>query len=86
MNSQDQFMLHLMAACLMQQSQMLDQQASMLRDLMDHVDAVGDRLWRMDLRQGIPISPLDKGCACKNSAKERYMPTKKAISNKRSNK
>ena len=50
MQYQDQSTLALQTACLIQQNQMLKQQNAMLRDLMDHVDAVGDRLWRMDRR------------------------------------
>ncbi len=55
MNNQDQLNLTLQTVCLMQQNQMLKQQNVMLRDLMDHMDAVGDRLWRMDRRLTTPL-------------------------------
>lgn len=48
MATQDQFNLGMQVVCLMKQNQMLKQQNAMLRDLLDRVDSVGDRLWRME--------------------------------------
>ena len=74
MHYQDQFTLSLLTACLMQQNQMLKQQNAMLRDLMDHVDAVGDRLWRMDRRLTTP--PVDQAGTRKRAAKKRRLARK----------
>ena len=69
--NQDQFTLSLQTACLIQQNQMLKQQNAMLRDLMDHVDAVGDRLWRMDRR--LTTAPVDQAGTRKRAAKKRRL-------------
>ena len=66
MNQEVNFTLSLLAVSLVQQNQMLKQQNAMLRDLMDHVDAVGDRLWRMDRRLTTP--PVDQAGTRKQSA------------------
>jgi hypothetical protein len=50
MANQDQLNLGMQVVCLMKQNQMLKQQNAMLRDLVDRVDSVGDRLWRMERR------------------------------------
>ena len=71
MQYQDQSTLALQTACLIQQNQMLKQQNAMLRDLMDHVDAVGDRLWRMDRRLTTP--PVDQPGTRKRAAKKRRL-------------
>ena len=84
MNNQDQLNLTLQTVCLMQQNQMLKQQNVMLRDLMDHVDAVGDRLWRMD--RGITTSPIDRVMPRKQPSRKRHLARKKAISRKRQGK
>lgn len=84
MNHQDQFTLSLLSACLIQQNQMLKQQDAMLRELMDRVGAVGDRLWRMD--RGIPTSPVDQAGTRKRAAKKRRLARKKAAARKRSGK
>jgi hypothetical protein len=68
----------------MQQNQMLKQQNAMLRDLMDHVDAVGDRLWRMDRRLTIP--PVDQAGTRKRTAKKRRLARKQSAARKRSGK
>ena len=82
MHYQDQFTLSLLTACLMQQNQMLKQQNAMLRDLMDHVDAVGDRLWRMDRRLTTP--PVDQAGTRKRAAKKRRLARKQSAARKRS--
>mgnify|MGYP003605174270 FL=1 len=74
MNNPDQLSLALQTACLIQQNQMLKQQNAMLRDLMDHVDAVGDRLWRMDRRLTTP--PVDQARTRKRAAKKRRLARK----------
>ena len=84
MQYQDQSTLALQTACLIQQNQMLKQQNAMLRDLMDHVDAVGDRLWRMDRRLTTP--PVDQAGTRKRAAKKRRLARKQSAARKRSGK
>ena len=74
MNQEVNFTLSLLAVSLVQQNQMLKQQNAMLRDLMDHVDAVGDRLWRMDRRLTTP--PVDQAGTRKRAAKQRRLARK----------
>lgn len=74
MNQEVNFTLSLLTASLVQQNQMLKQQNAMLRDLMDHVDAVGDRLWRMDRRLTTP--PVDQAGTRKRAAKKRRLARK----------
>ena len=71
MNQEVNFTLSLLTASLVQQNQMLKQQNAMLRDLMDHVDAVGDRLWRMDRR--LTTAPVDQAGTRKRAAKKRRL-------------
>jgi len=73
-NQEVNFTLSLLAVSLVQQNQMLKQQNAMLRDLMDHVDAVGDRLWRMDRRLTTP--PVDQAGTRKRAAKKRRLARK----------
>ena len=82
MHNQDQLNLALQTVCLMQQNQMLKQQNAMLRDLMNHVDAVGDRLWRMDRRLTTP--PVDQAGTRKRAAKKRRLARKQSAARKRS--
>ena len=84
MNNQDQLNLALQTVCLMQQNQMLKQQNAMLRDLMNHVDAVGDRLWRMDRR--LTTAPVDQAGTRKRAAKKRRLSRKQSAARKRSGK
>ena len=74
MNQEVNFTLSLLAVSLVQQNQMLKQQNARLRDLMDHVDAVGDRLWRMDRRLTTP--PVDQAGTRKRAAKKRRLARK----------
>ena len=76
MNQEVNFTLSLLAVSLVQQNQMLKQQNAMLRDLMDHVDAVGDRLWRMDRRLTTP--PVDQAGTRKRAAKKRHLARKRS--------
>ena len=80
MNQEVNFTLSLLAVSLVQQNQMLKQQNAMLRDLMDHVDAVGDRLWRMDRRLTTP--PVDQAGTRKRAAKKRHLARKHGGSKK----
>ena len=84
MNQEVNFTLPLLTASLVQQNQMLKQQNAMLRDLMDHVDAVGDRLWRMDRRLTTP--PVDQAGTRKRAAKKRRLARKQSAARKRSGK
>ena len=84
MNNPDQLSLALQTACLIQQNQMLKQQNAMLRDLMDHVDAVGDRLWRMDRRLTTP--PVDQAGTRKRAAKKRRPAHKQSVARTRTDK
>ena len=68
---EDQFTLSLLTACVMQQNQLLTQQIAVQRDLMDRMDAVGDRLWRMDRRLTTP--PVDQAGTRKRAAKKRRL-------------
>ena len=80
MTNQDQLNLAMQAICLIQQNQMLKQQNAMLRDLMDHVDAVGDRLWRMDRRLTTP--QVDQAGTRKQAAKKRRLALKQSAARK----
>ena len=71
---EDQFTLSLLTACVMQQNQLLTQQIAVQRDLMDRVDAVGDRLWRMDRR--LTTAPVDQAGTRKRAAKKRRLSRK----------
>ena len=67
----DQLTLSLLTACVMQQNQLLKQQIDMQCDLMDRMDAVGDRLWRMERRATTP--PADQAGASKRAAQKRHL-------------
>ena len=84
MHNQDQLNLALQTVCLMQQNQMLKQQNAMLRDLMNHVDAVGDRLWRMDRR--LTTAPVDQAGTRKRAAKKRRPAHEQSAARTRSDK
>ena len=84
MNQEVNFTLSLLAVSLVQQNQMLKQQNAMLRDLMDHVDAVGDRLWRMDRRLTTPL--VGQAGTRKRTAKKRRLARKQSAARKRSGK
>ena len=86
MNNPDQLSLALQTACLIQQNQMLKQQNAMLRDLIDHVESVGDLLWRMDRRHSITRSQVDQAGMRKRAAKKRHLACQKTISRKRQGK
>ena len=71
MNHQDQFTLSLQTACLIQQNQMLKRQNAMLLELLDGMESVGDRLWRMERRLTTP--PVDQAGTRKRAAKKRRL-------------
>ena len=77
----DQFTLSLLTACVMQQNQLLKQQIDMQGDLMDRMDAVGDRLWRMERRATTP--PADQAGASKRAAQKRNQTREQAHARKR---
>lgn len=68
MANQDQLNLGMQVVCLMKQNQMLKQQNAMLRDLIDRVDSVGDRLWRMERRNA--TEPADQAETSKQTAQK----------------
>ena len=84
MHQEVNFTLSLLTTSLVQQNQMLKQQNAMLRDLMDHVEAVGDRLWRMDRRLTTP--PVDEAGTRKRAAKKRRLARQQSAARKRSGK
>ena len=84
MNQEVNFTLSLLAVSLVQQNQMLKQQNAMLRDLMNHVDAVGDRLWRMDRR--LATQSVDQAGTRKRAAKKRRPTHKQSAARTRSDK
>jgi hypothetical protein len=83
MNHQDQITLPLLTACLMQQSQMLKQQDAMLRDLLDRMDAVGDRLWRVERR--LATQSVDQA-GTRRAAKKRHPARQQSVARTRSDK
>ena len=83
-NQEVNFTLSLLAVSLVQQNQMLKQQNAMLRDLVDRVDAVGDRLWRMERRLTTP--PVDQAVTRKRAAKKRRPAHKQSAARTRSDK
>lgn len=84
MQYQDQSTLALQVACLMQQNQMLKQQNAMLRDLIDRVDSVGDRLWRVERR--LATQSADLAGTRKRAAKKRRPAHEQSVARTRSGK
>lgn len=84
MNHQDQFTLSLQTACLIQQNQMLKRQNAMLLELLDGMESVGDRLWRMERRLTTP--PVDQAGTRKRASKKRRLARKLPAARKRSGK
>ncbi|MDY0105180.1 MAG: hypothetical protein RBS27_00785 [Giesbergeria sp.] len=84
MNKQDQLNLSLQTACLIQQNQMLKRQNAMLLELLDGMESVGDRLWRMERRLTTP--PVDQAGARKRAAKKRRPAHKQSVARTRSDK
>lgn len=65
-------------------NQLLKQQIAMQRDLMDHVDAVGDRLWRMERRA--TAQPADQPGTSKRAAQRRHLARAQSAARKRPSK
>ena len=82
--NQDQFTLSLQTACLMQQNQMLERQNAMLRDLMERVETVGDRLWHME--RCLTTPPIDQAGMRKRVAKKRRPVHMQSVARTRSDK
>ena len=68
---EDQITLSLLTACVMQQNQLLKRQNAMLLELLNGMESVGDRLWRMDRRLTTP--PVDQAGTRKRAAKKRRL-------------
>ena len=75
MNSQD-LIIGLLATSLMQQKETIQNMDTMLRELIDRVDSVGDLLWRMDRRHSLTTSPVDQAGTRKRAAKKRQLARK----------
>ena len=75
MNSQD-LIIGLLATRLMQQNETIQNMDTMLRELIDRVDSVGDLLWRMDHRHSLTASPVDQAGTRKRAAKKRQLARK----------
>ena len=84
MNNPDQLSPALQTACLIQQNQMLKQQNAMLLELLDGMESVGDRLWRVERRLATP--PVDQAGARKRAAKKRRPAHKQSVARTRSDK
>ena len=80
----DQLTLSLLTACVMQQNQLLKQQIDMQGDLMDRMDAVGDRLWRMERRA--TAQPADQPGTSKRAAQRRHLARAQSAARKRPSK
>ena len=81
---EDQFTLSLLTACVMQQNQLLTQQIAVQCDLMDRVDAVGDRLWRVERR--LATQSVDQAGTRKRAAKKRRPAHEQSVARTRSDK
>ena len=75
MNSQD-LIIGLLATRLMQQNETIQNMDTMLRELIDRVDSVGDLLWRMNRRHSLTTSPVDQAGTRKRAAKKRQLARK----------
>lgn len=84
MNHQDQITLSLQTACLIQQIQMLKRQNAMLLEVLDGMESLGDRVWRMERRLTTP--PVDQAGTRKRAAKKRHPARKQSVARTRSDK
>ena len=82
--SQDQFILSLQTACLIQQNQMLKRQNAMLLELLDGMESVGDRLWRVERR--LATQSVDLAGTRKRAAKKRRPAHEQSVARTRSDK
>ena len=74
MNNPDQLSLALQTACLIQQNQMLKRQNAMLLEILDGMESVGDRLWRVERR--LATQSVDLAGTRKRAAKKRRLARK----------
>ena len=81
MNPQD-LIIGLLATRLMQQNETIQNMDTMLRELIDRVDSVGDLLWRMDRRHSLTASPVDPTTKRKRAAKKRHLARKQSAARK----
>nr|WP_060984427.1 hypothetical protein [uncultured Acidovorax sp.] len=84
MQYQDQSTLALQTACLIQQNQMLKQQNTMLLELLDGMESVGDRLWRVERR--LATQSVDQAGARKQATKKRRPAHEQSVARTRSDK
>lgn len=84
MNNPDQLSLALQTACLIQQNQMLKQQNTMLLELLDGMESVGDRLWRVERR--LATQSVDQAGARKQATKKRRPAHGQSVARTRSDK
>ena len=82
--NQDQFTLSLQTACLIQQNQMLKRQNAMLLELLDGMESVGDRLWRVERR--LATQSVDLAGTRKRAAKKRRPAHEQSAARTRSDK
>ena len=82
--NQDQFTLSLQPACLIQQNQMLKRQNAMLLELLDGMESVGDRLWRVERR--LATQSVDLPGTRKRAAKKRRPAHEQSVARTRSDK
>ena len=82
--NQDQFTLSLQTACLIQQNQMLKRQNAMLLELLDGMESVGDRLWRVERR--LATQSVDLAGTRKRAAKKRRPAHEQSVDRTRSDK
>ena len=82
--NQDQFTLSLQTACLIQQNQMLKRQNAMLLELLNGMESVGDRLWRVERR--LATQSVDLAGTRKRAAKKRRPAHEQSVARTRSDK
>ena len=82
--NQDQFTLSLQTACLIQQNQMLKRQNAMLLELLDGMESVGDRLWRVERR--LATQSVELAGTRKRAAKKRRPAHEQSVARTRSDK
>ena len=71
---EDQITLSLLTACVMQQNQLLKRQNAMLLEILDGMESVGDRLWRVERR--LATQSVDLAGTRKRAAKKRRLARK----------
>lgn len=82
--NQDQFTLSLQTACLIQQNQLLKRQNAMLLEILDGMESVGDRLWRVERR--LATQSVDLAGTRKRAAKKRRPAHEQSVARTRSDK